>query len=84
MPPRNLNNLANKYDNDDSDDRDKKMRDIISALNFLQKEAKKMGDEDISRIIESTCSICLHTFLIIKKNELRSIITNSDTTKNIQ
>lgn len=48
-----------------------KIEDIIAALDYLRNEAKRSGNEDIYNLIDSTFSICLHTFCIIRRYELQ-------------
>lgn len=53
-------------------DNDQKIEDIISALDFLKEEAKRSGNEDIYRLIDSTFTICLHTYCMIKRYEINN------------
>lgn len=51
---------------------DEKIEEIIMALDYLKDEAKKSGNDDIYQLIDSTFSICLHSFCLIKRHEMEN------------
>lgn len=59
-----------------SSQKNHKVSEIISALDFLRGEARKSGNEDIYKLIDSTFTICLHTFCILRRLEISETIRN--------
>ena len=60
----------------DTRSKNKKIEEIIAALDYLRIEARKSGNEDIYNLIDSTFSICLRTFCIINRYELNKTMPN--------
>ena len=71
MPHNSIKKRMSIQDND----YDSRIADIISALDYLRGEAKLSGNDDIYNLIDSTFTICLHTFCIIKRYELQRALT---------
>jgi len=72
-----LHKIANLNSNgsEDKKEQNEKIEDIITALDYLRNEAKRSGNEDIYNLIDSTFSICLHTFCIIRRYELQEMMS---------
>ena len=47
-----------------------KIGHIVASLDFLRREAKLAGDEDIETLVASTFDICMTTYNVILRYEL--------------
>jgi len=74
MPHKPKNITLVKLANSQVNDSDQKIEDIIAALDFLRSEAKKSNNEDIYRLIDSTFTICLNTYCMIKRYEMNNYL----------